>query len=373
MRRHIGILTGLCWLLLVGIAMAADPAPQDGTPPAEPAVKPLRVGVVVAPPFVTKGVTGQFQGLSIDLWRDVAHDLGLTWKAREYDLIGLLDAVGHGEVDVGVSDLSITPERESVMDFSQPFYATGLGIAVPASNRGGILSSIGQRLLSSHVLLYAGSLLGLLLVVGTAIWLVERNRNRNNFRSGLRGIGDGLWWSAVTMTAVGYGDSTPRTLLGRTLAIVWMFASVTLLAFFTAGITSSLTVEHMATKVRGPEDLHRVRVGVKHGSAAEEELVASHVGVIRFDTVEDGMRATDSGEIEAFVHDQPVLQAIAYTTYPGRLQVLPITFDPQLYGFAFPSGSGLRKKVNVTMLRLLEDREYRRRLIGAYLGKDATY
>jgi len=373
MRRQIGILTGLCWLLLVGIAMAADPAPQDGTPPAEPAVKPLRVGVVVAPPFVTKGVTGQFQGLSIDLWRDVAHDLGLTWKAREYDLIGLLDAVGHGEVDVGVSDLSITPERESVMDFSQPFYATGLGIAVPASNRGGILSSIVQRLLSSHVLFYAGSLLGLLLVVGTAIWLVERNRNRNNFRSGLRGIGDGLWWSAVTMTAVGYGDSTPRTLLGRTLAIIWMFASVTLLAFFTAGITSSLTVEHMATKVRGPEDLHRVRVGVKHGSAAEEELVASHVGVIRFDTVEDGMRATDSGEIEAFVHDQPVLQAIAYTTYPGRLQVLPITFDPQLYGFAFPSGSGLRKKVNVTMLRLLEDREYRRRLIGAYLGKDATY
>jgi ABC-type amino acid transport substrate-binding protein len=114
-------------------------------------------------------------------------------------------------------------------------------------------------------------------------------------------------------------------------------------------------------------------VGVKHGSAAEEELVTSHVGVIRFDTVDDGMRATDSGEIEAFVHDQPFCRPSRTNMYPGRLRVLPITFDPQLYGFAFPSGSGLRKKVNVTMLRLLEDREYRKRLFGTYLGKAATY
>ena len=41
-------------------------------------------------------------------------------------------------------------EDYEVMDFSQPFYATGLGIAVPARDRGGILPSIVQRLLSSH-------------------------------------------------------------------------------------------------------------------------------------------------------------------------------------------------------------------------------
>jgi hypothetical protein len=123
---------------------------------------------------------------------------------------------------------------------------------VPAKDRDGIFVSIVRRLISSHVLLYAGSLLGLFIGCRDGDLACGTQRNRNNFRSGLRGIGDGLWWSAVTMTAVGYGDSTPRTLLGRALAIIWMFASVTLLAFFTAGITSSLTVEHLASKVTGP-------------------------------------------------------------------------------------------------------------------------
>lgn len=373
MQRNIGVMAWLFWFFLAGIAVAADPAVQPKNLPQMTGGKPLRVGVVVAPPFITKDASGRFEGLSFDLWRDVAHDLGLPWQAKEYDLIGLLDAVRKGEVDVGVSDLSITPEREAVMDFSQPFYATGLGIAVPATPRESFLSSILHRLVSSHVLVYAGSLVALLLVVGTAVWFVERKRNRDHFRPGLRGVGDGLWWSAVTMTAVGYGDSTPRTLAGRALGMVWMFASVTLLAFFTAGITSSLTVEHLGAKVQGPEDLHRVRTGVKRGSAAEEELTAAHVGVTRFATVEEGMRAVDSGEIEAFVHDQPILQALEYNRYTGRLRVLPVTFDPQLYGFAFPAGSVLRKKVNVAMLRRLEDRDYRKRLMGTYLGKAASY
>jgi polar amino acid transport system substrate-binding protein len=152
-----------------------------------------------------------------------------------------------------------------------------------------------------------------------------------------------------------------------------MFASVTLLAFFTAGITSSLTVENLGEKVRGPEDLQKVRTGVKRASAAEEELLASHVAVVRFPDVESGMRAVVSGDIDAFVHDQPELQSIEYHEYSGRIRVLPGTFDPQLYGFAFPAGSALRKLVNVAMLRRLEDREYRMHLFATYLGKEAAY
>jgi len=216
---------------------------------------------------------------------------------------------------------------------------------------------------------YAGSLLGLLLAVGIVMWFVERRRNPRNFHPGKRGIGDGLWWSAVTMTSVGYGDTTPRTLLGRAVALVWMFASVMLLAFFTAGITSSLTLEGMGSTVRGPEDLHKVRTGVKTGSAAEETMDASRVDVSRFASVEEGLRALQAGEIEAFVHDRPILLYLQAHEDAGKIRVLPITFDPQLYVFAFPPGSPLRKSVNVAMLRRLEDRVYRMRLFGPYLGR----
>jgi len=368
------LLVWAVWASLAGAGLAAGPeeTPSALVPPAPPA-RVLIVGMTVAPPFIQKDSQGQLGGISYDLWRDVAQDLGFRWKAVEYDLPGLLAALRDGRVDVGVSDLSITPGREAVMDFSQPFYSTGFGIAVPAKSGGSILPAIFHRILSLHVLLYAGSLIGLLLLVGTVVWLIERRRNPEHFHRGCRGVGDGLWWSAVTMTAVGYGDTTPKTPLGRAVALVWMFASVTLLAFFTAGITSSLTVETLGERVHGFTDLYKVRTGVKAGSSAEEALRVARVWTTAFPGVEAGLQALTDGTIDAFVHDQPDLRYLQYHHFPSQVRVLSVTFDPQLYGFAFPPGSTLRKSVNVAMLRRLEDRDYRTRLFGGYLGTDGSY
>lgn len=352
-----------------GIAVAAE---AESAPTTQVARK-ATVGVLVAPPFVAKDAGGDFHGVSMTLWRDVARDMGLAWQAVEYDLDGLLAAVESGAVDVGVSALSITPEREAAMDFSQPFYYTGLGIAVAGDHGQNLFGRALGRIFSLRVLVYVVSLFGLLLLVGTVVWAIERRRNPGHFRPGHKGIGDGLWWSAVTMTSVGYGDATPRTLAGRAVAMVWMFASVALLAAFTAGITSSMTVETMGGLVRGPEDLHKVRTGVVRDSAAQEELVATHVGVRSFESAEAGLHALVGGEIDAFVHDQPLLHYLAHHAFTGLVKILPGFFDPQLYGFAFPRGSGLRKAVNVAMLRRLEDHEYRLRLLGPYLGKAAVH
>lgn len=338
-----------------------DPSPVDKT---------LKVGVAVAPPFVEKDPSGHYIGVAIDLWEDLAEDLGIRFEVEEYGLEELLTAVVQGTVDVGVSALSLTPEREAVMDFSQPFYYSGLGIAVPAANESK-LERLVDVIFASRLLLYVGSLLTLLLVVGLGIWLLERRRNPDHFRPGGKGIGDGMWWSAVTMTSVGYGDATPKTFLGRLLAMVWMFASVALLATFTAGITSSLTIGTLAGRVHGPDDLHKVRTGVIAGSAAEEELVGSHIGVRSFAAVEDGFKALVRGELDAFVYDQPILHYYQHRGFTGDIRILPGFFDPQLYGFAFTRGSALRKSVNVALLRRLADTEYRAKLYGPYLGKQA--
>jgi voltage-gated potassium channel Kch len=64
----------------------------------------------------------------------------------------------------------------------------------------------------------------LLTVTGALIWLAERRHNEEQFRRDpAAGIGNGIWWSAVTMTTVGYGDKAPVTLAGRVIALVWMF------------------------------------------------------------------------------------------------------------------------------------------------------
>ena len=65
-----------------------------------------------------------------------------------------------------------------------------------------------------------------------------------------------FWWAIVTMTTVGYGDFTPKTLEGRIFAVFVMFAGISLTAMFTA-IISSIFV---AKRIREEKGLEKVNI-----------------------------------------------------------------------------------------------------------------
>ena len=139
-------------------------------------------------------------------------------------------------------------------------------------------------------------------------------------------------------------------------------------------LTATYVAEQLAGgSVRDPDDLQRVRVGVVRVASAAEELTDTHIGYRPYETLEDGLRALESGELDAFVHDRPILLYCQAHEKAGRIQVLPGFFDPQLYGFAFPRGSTLRKAVNIALLRRMEDYAYRQRVFGPYLGKAGVH
>ncbi len=117
------------------------------------------------------------------------------------------------------------------------------------------------------------ALSGVLLAAGFGVWFFERNRNPDQFcGKSLQGLGNGFWWSAVTMTTVGYGDRAPITLGGRFIALVWMFTSSILISGFTATLASSLTVQSMGDSIKSPADLPRYRIAALKGSTSEGEL-----------------------------------------------------------------------------------------------------
>jgi voltage-gated potassium channel len=58
----------------------------------------------------------------------------------------------------------------------------------------------------------------------------------------------GMWWAIQTVTTVGYGDITPRDVIGRLVASVVMLQGIAFLAIITAVITSSFVAR--ATKAR---------------------------------------------------------------------------------------------------------------------------
>lgn len=90
----------------------------------------LRVGSeTVYPPFeYLDSATGKYVGFDIDLLEAVAKHAGLTPKITSMGLDGLIPALMSGSVDVAVSALTITKERSAKVDFTKPYYQSGLSI-----------------------------------------------------------------------------------------------------------------------------------------------------------------------------------------------------------------------------------------------------
>jgi ABC-type amino acid transport substrate-binding protein len=362
--RPLLALVAVACALLVPSRVAAQEA--GDAPGAAPRV--LRVGTKEAPPFAMRNPeTGDWSGLSIELWRQVAADLGLTYELVETDLEGLLDGVADGTLDVGVAALTVTEAREERMDFSHPFHVSGLGIAVRARKADGLWATV--RGFLSPAFLQVVLLLALVLAAaGFGVWLFERRRNREEFGDGpLGGLGHAFWWSAVTMTTVGYGDKSPRTTGGRAVALVWMFASVIIISSFTAAIASSLTVARLELPVEGPDDLPRVTVATVPGSTSDTWLQDNGIRRRELPTVAAALDAVADGEVPAVVYDAPILRYLVLHAGDDHLQVLPKTFEPQSYAFALPGGSPLREPINRALLAAVRSREQQARL-ERYLG-----
>ncbi|XP_066913729.1 uncharacterized protein [Clytia hemisphaerica] len=73
------------------------------------------------------------------------------------------------------------------------------------------------------------------------IWFVERIWNENVERSFVLGICSTFWWSVVSMTTVGYGDVTPKSPLGRFIALFWLIVGILLVCVITATMTDAVS------------------------------------------------------------------------------------------------------------------------------------
>ncbi|WP_274600223.1 transporter substrate-binding domain-containing protein [Thiocystis violacea] len=318
------------------------------------------------PPFAMKDESGNWQGISIELWRTLATKLDLEYRFREMGLKAMLDAVEHQEVDAAVAGLTITSARERRMDFTHPFLSSGLGIAVRIDGGGGWLT-VSQRLFSVPFLQVIASLLGLLLLVGMLVWLFERRHNAQFGGTPTKGIGAGLWWSAVTMTTVGYGDKAPQSLGGRLVAMVWMFAGILIVSSFTAAITTALTVGELGGKVRGKDDLPRARIATVADTTSAQYLTDARLKFHAKPSLEDALDALAGGTVDAVVYDKPILSYQIHRQFDDRLRMLSVRFERQDYGIALPSGSALREKLNQALLESLHDPAWDE-LLFRYLG-----
>ena len=329
------------------------------------AQSPLRVGMKESAPFTMTNAQGEWEGISVQLWQAIAEDLGLSYTVEERDLPGLLAGIQDGSLDLVVGALTITEAREEVFDFTNSFFNTGLSVAV-RKEKAGFLSILrglfNQQLLQVVFILLLG-----LMLVSFLVWWFEKSHQGNprQAHSVPHGIGWGVWWALITL--IGYDDVQPRSFGGRVLAVVWMIASVVGVSVLTAVLTTVLTLDRLENRIQTEADLARVALASLEGSSSASYLERGRVVYQAYPSIAAGIEAVALGEVDAMVYDKPLLQYLIKENYPNKLEVLDLTFDPQNYAFALPSGSPLREDVNRSLLKVISQESWRDLLLD-YLG-----
>ena len=143
----------------------------------------IKVGTMNAPPFAMQTSDGDWEGLSIELWRMIARDLEIEYDIVVYDDLARLKA----DLEQGAPDLfiamAVTAAHEAAFDMSQPFLTSGSAIAVPAGKtRYSLIHFSGrviERIASLEFLALIGTLALLAFAAGSLVWLFEKRHHHD--------------------------------------------------------------------------------------------------------------------------------------------------------------------------------------------------
>lgn len=326
---------------------------------AQPQPASLRVATRLVKPFVFEE-KGQLTGFSVELWNEIAKQINVkTEFVVKPTVKELLASINTQEAQLGIAAISITAERELQWDFSQPMFDAGLQILVSAqTSESGILANMIAGVFSPTFWQLIGAILLAILIPAHVVWFFERRpvggllTNKSYFP----GIFEAAWWSLASLAA--QADQMPRSAAARVAAVFWMFTSVVFLAYFTASVTSSLTLQQLRGEIKGPEDLPGKNVASVKGSTSVEYLRQRNAEVAEFTKVEEAYEALQRSQVSAVVYDAPVLLYYAAHEGKGKVQTVGSIFRKENYGIAFPDKSPLRKRVNEALLKLRENGTY---------------
>lgn len=352
------------WALLFGFALviaflvpagASALQSEDGGSAPDLTNEQLRVATKPLEPFVFLD-GDRPTGFSIDVWDAVAQRLGTTtvWVPQA-SVSDIIESSRVGDVDASIAGISMTLDREAVIDFSYPYYNSGLQIAT-AQEATGTLSSLWGLVRSGSFLIPLLALLALILVVSHLVWLGERGHDSEDFPYEYRqGIAEALWWSTVSVITGGEAVKDINRGLSRLLAVGWMLVGLFLLAFVTARATSTLTVDALEGSINGLDDLSSASVLTVEDTRAADFLRDNRISFSTVGDVEVALERLAAGQVDAVVYDAPVLAYAIDQEYQSVLQLAGGQFAPDPYAIVLPDNSELREAINTVLVEMSTD------------------
>lgn len=102
----------------------------------------LKVGTEPSfPPFEMQASDGKgLTGFDIDLFKAIGEEANLKIQFQSMPFDGLIPALQSQTIDAAISGMTISAERAQTVDFSRPYFQSGLAIAIRKENKGQIAS-----------------------------------------------------------------------------------------------------------------------------------------------------------------------------------------------------------------------------------------
>jgi polar amino acid transport system substrate-binding protein len=347
------------WLarLAIGAAvlMVTAPVAAAEAPVAEGASGPrLRVLVHADPPFVLRE-GDRWAGWAIDLWTEVARQAELDWEiVGETTATEVIDELAAGRVDVGVGDISVTKDRAARVDFSHPFFRSGLRVLVHADNGNSIRGALASLMTPAHGEILLG-LLALLAAMSALVYYLSRRHQADHFPEARgEGIVEAVYIAAGALLKGQLDRKLMPGTAGRVLALAWMIFGTAAVAYVTAAVAAALTFQRLNTDYQEIDDFVGKRIAALGGTHTFDWLSQNGVSAIPQPDLETAVRVLLAGEVDAVVHSSAVLEWWI-RRHPGQsLIVEGRTLDRTDFALALQAHSPLRLRINLALLTLEE-------------------
>ena len=311
-------------------------------------------------------------GFSIDLWNAIAARMNVKTNYETMpDAASILEAMRSKRAEVVAAPVVITAARDEEFDFSLPIMQAGMQVMVRDTGETAApnpLEDLLNLLFSKTTVIWLGIALLLVLIPAHLVWLFERGREDGIIknRSYIPGIFEASYWAVSCLTT--QAETMPHQWLARAFSIFWMFAGVVFVAFYTAQLTTTLTVRQIQGSISGPDDLPGKRVATIANSTAADYLRTHNIQVREFPQVRPMLQALQSKNVDAVVFNSPVL--LYYAAHQGKdlVKLVGPEFNLSPISFGFQLNSPLVRKVNIALLTLRENGTYQQ-LYDKWFGK----
>ncbi|XP_071125932.1 glutamate receptor-like [Mytilus edulis] len=353
-----------------------------------------RITTVKEEPYVMHNELGQqtnamcgrenFTGYIIDLIDAVAAHMQIKYKlciakdeqyGKELEngtWNGVIGELVRGEADIAFGAMTISSERERVVDFTKPFMSLGISIMIkkPANKKAhtfSFMDPLSYEIWMCILFAYVGVSVVLFLVsrFSPTEWHIEDNSTIKNAFT----ISNSLWYSLGAFMQQGC-DISPKSVSGRIVGSVWWFFTLIIISSYTANLAAFLTVERMNTPIDSAEDLAkqtRIQYGVYEGGTTYNFFKKSKVAIyermwaymssaqdVFAKTTREGVkRVRDENGKYAYLIESSTNEYIN-TRKPCDTMKVGSNLDSKGYGIATPIGSNLRDRLTLAVLNLRE-------------------